>query len=722
MARAMWVGCVGLLLGANCAALTLGEAQGAARMGHPLDLRIPLGTAADEVVQPGCAAADVWFGATPVSPGRVTATVLPAEGSKPSAVRVQTSAVLTEPFAQVDVRLLCGHNVARSFVLLTDLRPEAPVQAPVTPPVQRSLLQPAPSVSVPLVAPPATLPATVAVKQTAKPTKPPSASPRRASPQSPDAARQMPAQGPRLKLDPVELVAGESQWQPRLQLTLMAGGAEADAPESPELTQRREAARLLWQALNTGAEQHASTSGQLEAQQTELRQLKAQLSAAEIAVQTAQAEREQLESERYTHPAFLAALLACVLAVSGWAWQRRRGTPPEKPWWGKPALTESAAPAAVNTPKRTARDWWTQLLRKRAPSPVLASGDTVRVTRSAAPLSVLDSVQGGNGGTSVFSASQMAEAQPSRSSTDFGQSLSFGAGRSVATEELFDLQQQVEFFISLGQADQAIEVLKAHLADSPMASPLAYLDLLKLYQETGQRGEYVALQKQFRRHYKGKVPAFDTPASEQLGLLAHAAVLEQLQGLWPEPGVLDLIERFIFKGEPGYEGAAFDLEAYRELLLLYGIARDVIEGRSADSMFSPLAGAAFSAESNTSAMSLRDELPSAFASSMPAVLPEDAPPALATPPFAPVPAAVPAQPTAPVSHALDLDLNLDEFTASLPPDHSPEAAFVIKSAPTSVRPDAALVSKSSPLPSLDLDFSALDDPEAFVIKKSGTPQ
>jgi hypothetical protein len=162
------------------------------------------------------------------------------------------------------------------------------------------------------------------------------------------------------------------------------------------------------------------------------------------------------------------------------------------------------------------------------------------------------------------------------SPADFLPSALMDGSRSVATEELFDLQQQVEFFISLGQSDQAIEVLVNHLAESQEPSPLAYLDLLKLYHELGRREDYESLRSDFNRQFNGGAPAFEDYSYSRRGLERYESAVSRIQALWPRPEVLALIERSIFRDGPADVADVFDLEAYRELLLLYGVAREVI--------------------------------------------------------------------------------------------------------------------------------------------------
>jgi hypothetical protein len=153
----------------------------------------------------------------------------------------------------------------------------------------------------------------------------------------------------------------------------------------------------------------------------------------------------------------------------------------------------------------------------------------------------------------------------------------------VATEELFDVQQQADFFISLGEDAQAIKVLSEHIDESLVPSPLAYLDLLKIYHRLDQSGAYEALRVDFNSRFNAGAPAFEQFSDEGRGLEFYERALARIQALWPEPRVLDVIEQSIFREEHDPEAEVFDLEAYRELLLLYAMAKEMIQRRAVDS-------------------------------------------------------------------------------------------------------------------------------------------
>jgi hypothetical protein len=148
--------------------------------------------------------------------------------------------------------------------------------------------------------------------------------------------------------------------------------------------------------------------------------------------------------------------------------------------------------------------------------------------------------------------------------------------RAVKAEELFDVQQQADFFVSLGQHDQAIAVLRSHIGDNVQTSALVYLDLFNLYHQLKRQQEYEVLREDFNQRFNAKMPTFELYNDVSPGLDAYQAALTRIEALWPSPKVLEVIEESLFR-RPDADAKAFDLEAYRELLLLYAVAREIIE-------------------------------------------------------------------------------------------------------------------------------------------------
>ena len=154
--------------------------------------------------------------------------------------------------------------------------------------------------------------------------------------------------------------------------------------------------------------------------------------------------------------------------------------------------------------------------------------------------------------------------------------LSFGGLRAIDSSELQDVRKQASFFMSLGEVQQAIDVLVNHIAQVGESSPLVCLDLLKIYYKEGREPEYEALRQEFNNWFTGRVPVIDDFANEGRGLEKYPNVLDQIVALWPDPRVLEYIENCMYHHSSDEYEPHFDLLAYRELLLLHGVAKRIV--------------------------------------------------------------------------------------------------------------------------------------------------
>jgi hypothetical protein len=246
----------------------------------------------------------------------------------------------------------------------------------------------------------------------------------------------------------------------------------------------------------------------------------------------------------------------------------------------------------------------------------------------------------------------------------------------------------------------------------------------------GRRDEYTALQHHFNNTFNGNAPDFDRYSISRRGLERYESALSRIQSLWPQPAVLQLIERSIFRREPGDTSEVFDLEAYRELLLLYGIARDVIEGQATDSrmpVVSETPAPSTDVPSRESGETAMQPLPMTMGAALvggavgfgaEALDVGSAQALLDTPDNGDEgPTLVPDDAVSPTDAfkrvGLDLDLDLDlSLSDELPSDVSLPSTELPRASLAVVPPDAHV---------LDLDFSELGEPEGFTIKKSGKP-
>jgi pilus assembly protein FimV len=148
--------------------------------------------------------------------------------------------------------------------------------------------------------------------------------------------------------------------------------------------------------------------------------------------------------------------------------------------------------------------------------------------------------------------------------------------RELSVEELIDLEQQAEFFVVLGQDDAAIDLLMSHVRSDGGISPLPYLKLLEIYRRRGEEEAYQRIRERFNRRFNAYAPDWDSDLQLGRSLPDYPDIIERLQGLWATPArVMETLDASLFRRNNSDE--TFDLPAYRELLFLYSVARDLAE-------------------------------------------------------------------------------------------------------------------------------------------------
>jgi hypothetical protein len=553
--RQILVGSILLSTALGGSAATLGRHSGAVLIGRPLDIRVQAVAAPGEDLSALCLQADVFFGDNQLGPSSVRTSTQHNAPDAEASVRIQTTVPVNEPVVSVVLRAGCASPFSRRYVLLADFLSEPATASQTAPALSGSQVVPKPS---PIPAEGSTGSSRVSAGPAAGSGTPVAAPTRSTAPAS--ASRPRPASvvrkpvepardvTPRLQLDPVD-VSLAIERDPVLKLSLSLLSEPSSNP------QERAAAAQLWKALNASPEDILRDTQKLAVLEAESKGLREREARNKAAMQDMEARLEQsrfMSWAAYT----LGALLLLALAALAWLWRRKTaigvaGTP-QKDWW-----TSGAAKAAKVPADKPARK-------------VAAKGLDLDLDLDAdSGLDELGPVRKGSGdsGAMPLSTSERRDFRTSH----------IGVSRSVATEELFDVQQQSDFFVSLGEFDQAIGVLKMHLHESQEPSALAYLDLFKLYHRLGRRDEYEKLREEFNRQFNASAPPFDQYSDSNRGLEAYETAFGRIQALWPQPKVLDVIEKSIFRDAADPESEVFDLEAYRELLLLHAIAKDVIQ-------------------------------------------------------------------------------------------------------------------------------------------------
>ncbi|MFN3887698.1 MAG: FimV family protein [Aquabacterium sp.] len=641
--------------------LGFGRPVSRAILGERLQMQVPVRLEAGEDLTPECLVGDVYVGDDKLAASAVAVTVDRAVGGSEATLRLQTRVSVNEPVVTVYLAAGCQARVTRKFVLFVDppsLATEAAaVPAPVLPDVA-PLAGGAPAdAGGERAAPPrrtaargaASAPARAPVVRSPAPAgEPPAAVV--ATPRTPGLSTSLGAKAPeaasRLVLDPVEQ---DALVLPQLQISQTLVTSAVD--DSPAAQERRAAAAALWQALNATPEQLARDRQRLTELEQRLVSLQAEGDKARAALAQAREERGPLGELPAWVTLALVGLVAVLLPLVAWLglrlWRSYRKEAASD--WMTSAMAQEPRETGVDDDlSRTSVDF----VRRPAPEETPVA-DTYQASLSPASSLGPESAPSPFQPASVFQSEAPSSAlddmslAPAAAPTPSGVTLSSPvhreALREVSVEELIDLEQQAEFFVVLGQDDAAIDLLEGHVQSTTGASPLPYLKLLEIYQRLGQRADYERVQTDFNARFNGYAPAWESDLQHGHTLGDYPGVVERIQSLWPTPArAMELLEKSLTR--PDHDAETFDLPAYRELLFLYAVARDLSErdvrDRQAVDLLLPEVGASH-AELLTDSGAGADDIE----------------PLMATRP-------VKAQPEA--SPTISLDLHLDDLTAPVP--------------------------------------------------------
>lgn len=574
-------------------ALTIGNVRGAVLVGKTVNVTVPVQLDAGDAASAVCTAVELYHADNRVDGSRVRSS-WEAPGAKGEGVlRIQSTVIVDEPMVSIAVRVGCTQKVERRYLLLADFPVEAVAPAVValpnlprvseTPGVTTRPL----ALALPVLAAKVPVPATktapvvkkmipLATKTVASPRppvkiaplaapvaaeKPPT--PTGALPSNSGASAASATSKPRLTLEPLSASASglKSSWE----LVTVPVAADSDPA--------RAEAKALWRSLNA---QNAPSEDlkSTQALETQLKTLQATTAKNQAAQNALKGQLAQAEEDRYTNGVvgLLAALLVCALAGAAYLWIRMRrlgGGSAGKDWWRsesvEPSILSDLAP--MQTTARASVRGRDSGRNKSTRSPDVDLG---------VDESIFDSLKAKTP-TVVRKVSRQTPPPDSMFSPRSGFQHSTMGAKSVNVEELFDIQQQAEFFVSLGQHEQAIELLRQHIYGATSTSGLAYLDLLQLYHKFNRRQEYDQLRDEFNHSFNAKVPPFDQFSQQNRGIERYPTAMARIEAAWKTPHATQVLQDCIFRKPEIDDTEAFDLEAYRELLLLFSIANAVME-------------------------------------------------------------------------------------------------------------------------------------------------
>lgn len=476
-----------------------------------------------------------------------------------SSITLTSRQAIHEPAAAIVVEVGCTSPVRRIYQVLFDLPVLSAAAMPEPAPSRESRTIPDPASA-------AERPEPVATKSVAQAVRPvhikrrPAPEPavkKTVSPQpaaDPDLGKSDPADVLRLTTDEN---AGVSRLKLSGDLTMSADAAVQPASEEARQAQREFAAILRGDDARADS---AAPNPAVQAQETALR---ARVDALQRQNSQNQVVLADLQSKS-SLVMWLSGLLAlCLLVMGGLAWRLRsfiRSDKEQAAWWKTSQIDpekQETEQSAIDEPD--VRD-------PHAPSLVapLAS----RNPEFAAPDFTADAGAGPD-----LPASQVAL------DADAGLMLPEATGNinkgehsgELKVEEISDVTQEVEFWISLNDPRRAIEILEPHTKIVYPDSPVTWLYLLDLYREVGDEQKYNALRERFTSLFNARIPLYGEPEMTAQTLEDFPHLLTRICKLWPSVDIVPFLQSLLVDDRAGAR-AGFDLSLYRDILLLIGIA------------------------------------------------------------------------------------------------------------------------------------------------------
>lgn len=147
---------------------------------------------------------------------------------------------------------------------------------------------------------------------------------------------------------------------------------------------------------------------------------------------------------------------------------------------------------------------------------------------------------------------------------------------SLKVEEISDVTQEAEFWLSLNEPQRALDILEPQADVEHPDSPVPWLFLLDIYRNTRDRKKYHALRERFEKLFNARVPEFDEDSypNPMQSLENYPHLMKQICSLWQSHGIDALLESLLVDNRDGTR-VGFDLPVYRDILLLMTVSREL---------------------------------------------------------------------------------------------------------------------------------------------------
>ncbi|MDP9108401.1 MAG: hypothetical protein M3N23_04940, partial [Pseudomonadota bacterium] len=180
------------------------------------------------------------------------------------------------------------------------------------------------------------------------------------------------------------------------------------------------------------------------------------------------------------------------------------------------------------------------------------------------------------GPTSAAAATAAAAAAAAAADTREAMQSYSAKVENLKVEEISDVMQEAEFWMSLNDPQRAIEILEPYGSVERPESPIPWLFLLDLYRGTGAKERYDVLHERAQRLFNARIPSWDEDGDITDGrtLEDYPHVVELICEYWKTDHILIYLESLIFDNREGNR-QGFDLAVYQDIMLLIAMVRSM---------------------------------------------------------------------------------------------------------------------------------------------------
>lgn len=149
-------------------------------------------------------------------------------------------------------------------------------------------------------------------------------------------------------------------------------------------------------------------------------------------------------------------------------------------------------------------------------------------------------------------------------------------GSSVNVEEISDVTQEAEFWMSVNDPQRAIEILEPQSFSDHPDSPVPWLYLLDLYGIVKDQHKYDQLRARFVANFNANIPEFSAQpgADGSLSLENFPHLISRICSLWNSGEIIPFLQGLLIDDRDG-QRSGFELPVYRDILLLISIAHEL---------------------------------------------------------------------------------------------------------------------------------------------------